>query len=70
MKGLTEKQLLEWKEELSKQVKRRDHAQKVLDEANTNIQTLSGGIQFANLLLKKNESLDQQLDKKTECHQS
>ena len=34
------------KEELDKQVKTRDHAQKVLDESNANIKALSGGIQF------------------------
>ena len=59
MKSITEKQLLEWKEELAKQTKTRDHAKKVLDEADTNIKALSGGIQFGELLLRKNESLDQ-----------
>ena len=56
MKVITEKQILEWKEELDKQVKTRDHAQKVLDESNANIKALSGGIQFGELLLRKNES--------------
>ena len=60
MQAITEKQILEWKEELNKQTKTRDHAQKVLDESNTNIKALSGGIQFGELLLKKNESSDQQ----------
>ena len=32
MKVITEKQILEWKEELDKQVKTRDHAKKVFDE--------------------------------------
>ena len=59
MKSLTEKQLLEWKEELVKQTKTKEHAQKVLNEAILNINVLQGGIQFAELLLKKNESLDQ-----------
>ena len=59
MKGLTEKQLLEWKEELSKQVKTRDHAKKVFDESVVNINVLQGGIQFGELLLKKNESSNQ-----------
>ena len=63
MKSITEKQILEWKEELDKQTKTRDHAQKVLDEAKANIKALSGGIQFGELLLKKNESLGQQLNK-------
>ena len=60
MQAITEKQILEWKEELDRQTKTRDHAQKVLDEANANIKALSGGIQFGEMLLKKNESLSQQ----------
>ena len=63
MQAITEKQILEWKEELDRQTKTRDHAQKVLDEANANIKALSGGIQFGEMLLKKNESLNQQSDK-------
>ena len=59
MSAITEKQILEWKEELDKQVKTRDHAKKVFDEAITNINALQGGIQFGELLLKKNESSDQ-----------
>ena len=59
MKVITEKQVLEWKEELDRQVKTRDHAKKVFDEAITNINALQGGIQFGELLLKKNESSDQ-----------
>ena len=59
MQAITEKQILEWKEELDKQVKTREHAQKVLLEAEANIKALSGGIQFGEMLLKKNESSDQ-----------
>ena len=59
MKSIIEKQLVQWKEELAKQVKTRDHAKKVLDEAVVNINVLQGGIQFGELLLKKNESSDQ-----------
>ena len=59
MQAITEKQILEWKEELDKQVKTRDHAKKVLDECITNINALQGGIQFGELLLKKSESLSQ-----------
>ena len=59
MKVITEKQVLEWKEELDRQVKTRDHAKKVFDEAITNINALQGGIKFGELLLKKNESSDQ-----------
>ena len=60
MSAITEKQILEWKEELDKQVKTRDHAKKVFDECVNNINALQGGIQFGELLLKKNESLGQQ----------
>ena len=63
MQAITEKQILEWKEELDRQTKTRDHAQKVLDESNANIKALQGGIQFGEVLLKKNESLNQQSDK-------
>ena len=63
MKSVTEKQILEWKEELAKQVKTRDHAKKVFDEATVNINVLEGGIQFGELLLKKNESSNQQSNK-------
>ena len=59
MKSITEKQIIEWREELAKQAKTRDHAKKVYDEAVININVLQGGIQFGELLLKKNESLDQ-----------
>ena len=59
MINITQKQILEWKEELAKQVKTRDQAQKVFDEAVVNINVLQGGIQFGQLLLKKNESSNQ-----------
>ena len=59
MQAITEKQILEWKEELAKQIKTRDHAKKVLDEAALNINVLQGGIQFGEVLLKKNESSNQ-----------
>ena len=60
MKSVTEKQILEWKEELAKQVKTRDQAQKVFDEAVVNINVLQGGVQFGELLLKKSASSSQQ----------
>lgn len=59
MQAITEKQILEWKEELNKQIKTRDHAKKVYEESVGNINALQGGIQFGELLLKKNESSDQ-----------
>ena len=60
MQEITQKQVAEWKEELVRQVQTRDNAQKELDAANLNINALQGGIQFGELLLKKNESLSQQ----------
>ena len=63
MQDITEKQVAEWKEELVRQVQTRDTAQKELDAANININALQGGIQFGEVLLKKNESLNQQSDK-------
>ena len=63
MKSITEKQILEWKEELARQTKTKDHAKKVFDECTTNINVLQGGIQFGELLLKKNESISQPLSK-------
>tara|TARA_R100000773_G_scaffold3021_2_gene3708 strand:+ start:3002 stop:3235 length:234 start_codon:yes stop_codon:yes gene_type:complete len=62
MKSLIEKQILEWKEELGKQVKTKDQAQKVLEQCNRTILMLEGGIQAQELLLKKNESVDQPTD--------
>ena len=59
MQDITEKQIAEWKEELVRQVQTRDNAQKELDAANVNINALQGGVQFGELLLKKNESLNQ-----------
>ena len=59
MQAITEKQILEWKEELAKQIKSRDQAKKVLDEATLNINVLQGGVQFGELLLKKSESINQ-----------
>ena len=62
MQDITEKQITEWKEELVRQVQTRDNAQKDLEAANININALQGGVQFGELLLKKNESLSQQSD--------
>ena len=62
MKSITEKQILEWKEELDKQTKTRDQAQRVLNESVQNINVLQGGIQFGELVLKKIESLKQPSD--------
>ena len=63
MESSIQKQILEFKEELEKQIKTRDHAKKVFDESVFNINVLQGGIQFGELLLKKSESLGQPLNK-------
>ena len=55
MKSLIEKQILEWKEELPKQVKTKDPAEKELMEANKAILMIEGGIQAKEMLLKKIE---------------
>ena len=59
MKNLIEKQLVEWREELSKQRQKQAQAQKVLQETNQAILLLEGGLQAKELLLKKIESSDQ-----------
>ena len=55
MKNLIQKQILEWKEELDKQIKIRDNAQKVAAEANRTILMIEGGLQAKEVLLKKIE---------------
>ena len=59
MKTIIEKQILEWKEELAKQVKTKDQAERVLGETNRTILMIQGGIQAKEMLLKKIESSDQ-----------
>ena len=59
MKNVIEKQILEWKEELAKQIKTKDQAQQVLEQCNRTILMLEGGVQAKELLLKKIESSNQ-----------
>ena len=59
MKNIIEKQILEWKEELDKQVKIRDNAQKVATETSRTILMIEGGLQAKEILLKKIESSNQ-----------
>jgi|TARA_R100000353_G_scaffold1242_1_gene1815 hypothetical protein len=63
MKNLIEKQILEWKEELNKQVKIRDNAQQVLAQSNKTILMLEGGIQGKESLLRKIEQESQPTNK-------
>jgi len=53
MKGIIEKQILEWKEELAKQIKTKEQAERVLGEANKSILMIEGGIQAKEMLLRK-----------------
>jgi len=59
MKAIIEKQILEWKEELAKQVKTKEQAEKVLVESNRNILMIEGGLQAKELLLRKIETESQ-----------
>ena len=59
MKAIIEKQLVQWKEELAKQIKTKEQAEKVLMETNRAILLSEGGIQAKEMLLKKIESADQ-----------
>ena len=63
MRSIIEKQILEWKEELAKQVQTKNQAEKVLADPNQKILMIEGGIQAQEMLLKKIESTSQQLSK-------
>ena len=60
MDSITQKQILDWKEELDKQKQTKLQAEQVLANAIKSIDMLEGGIQFGEMLLKKNESSNQQ----------
>ena len=70
MKAIIQKQILEWKEELNKQVQTKNQAEKVLADTNKNILMIEGGIQAKEMLLKKIESASQELDKAEQLPQS
>ena len=59
MQSIIEKQLIEWKEELSKQKQKQAQARKVLEETNQAILLLEGGVQAKEQLLKKIETSSQ-----------
>ena len=69
MKTIIEKQILEWKEELARQVKTKEQAEKVLAEANRTILMIEGGLQAKEMLLKKIEQESQQEDTKEQEQQ-
>ena len=62
MKQITEKQIVEWKAELNVQKQKKAQAEQVLDEITRAILMIEGGIQFGQLVLKKNESTNQPSD--------
>ena len=70
MKSIIEKQILEWKEELARQVQTKNQAEKVLSDTNKNILMIEGGIQAKEMLLKKIESSSQQSDTMGQGQQS
>ena len=70
MNSIIEKQILEWKEELTKQIQKRDQAQKVLEETNKTILMIEGGIQAKEVLLKKIELEAQQTNKEEQVQVS
>ena len=59
MKVITEKQVLEWKEELKVHKERLEQAKTVVEQETRFIAMVEGGIQAQEMLLKKNESSDQ-----------
>ena len=64
MRTIIEKQILEWKEELARQVQTKNQAEKVLAEANKAILMIEGGIQAKEMLLKKIDTQSQENLKK------
>ena len=59
MQNITEKQILEWKEELKVHKERLDQANAVVQQETRFIAMVEGGIQFGEMMLKKIESSDQ-----------
>lgn len=59
MQSITEKQILEWKEELKVHKERLEQAQAVVQQETRFISMVEGGIQFGEMMLKKIESSDQ-----------
>ena len=56
---LINKQTLEWKEELKNHKERLQQAQAVVEQESKLITLIEGGIQFGEMLQKKNESTNQ-----------
>ena len=60
MKEITQKQIIEWQAELDVQKQKKLQAEQVLDETNRTILMIEGGIQFAQIALRKHESTGRQ----------
>ncbi len=67
---LINKQTLEWKEELKNHKERLQQAQAVVEQESKLIALIEGGIQFGEMLQKKNESANQPSDKVEPIQQS
>lgn len=63
MSAITEKQVLQWKEELKSHKERLEQAQAVVLQETKVISMIEGGIQFGENLLKQSVQEVQQLDK-------
>jgi len=59
MQNITEKQILEWKEELKTHKERLDQAKAVVEQEIKFISMIEGGIQFGELVLSKNKEESQ-----------
>jgi len=62
MQNITEKQILEWKEELKVHKERLEQAETVVKQETKFIAMVEGGIQFGEMMLKKIESSGQLTD--------
>ena len=70
MQNITEKQILEWKEELKVHKERLEQAKAVVEQETKFVSMVEGGIQAQEILLKKIESSDQPSDKVEQDSQS
>ncbi len=70
MQQITEKQVLQWKEELKNHKDRLVQAEQVVEQETKLISMIEGGIQFGETLLKKSESEDQASHKEEKDLQS
>ena len=70
MSAITEKQVLQWKEELKTHKERLSQAESVVTQETKLIAMIEGGIQFGEALLRQNEQEVQPLDKEVQDQQS